>query len=303
MPEGRSGMACRQGNAAGKGEGSWGIASVSPNLVALLFEMCWNRLMNKWFLFSLCMLFGAVLSPLPAGEAESSPPDSGREQVDSSVWINGESLHLAPVYFTGVMHKRSRWEIDIISLNSHELPEPMTVALEKKPAGFTSFAGGTPCCGIIPLLIPSGAEEEPRRWRDAGAYPSLVKENTPQALSLLQESVLQSYQHQIIKSVKMTIGILERMTDEKQALALEKSWAYEIMDYTFWILLEGSVPFDARMAYVQRNPDVLKQSQKESDTYCERVRILRNKPWSGKLRLLQDKKENLPAGTPSCLNP
>ena len=38
------------------------------------------------------------------------------------------------------------------------------------------------------------------------------------------------------------IGILERMTDEKQALALEKSWAYEIIDYTFWILLEGSVP-------------------------------------------------------------
>ena len=108
-------MACRQGNAAGKGEGSWGIASVSPNLVALLFEMCWNRLMNKWFLFSLCMLFGAVLSPLPAGEAESSPPDSGREQVDSSVWINGESLHLAPVYFTGVMHKRSRWEITVMN--------------------------------------------------------------------------------------------------------------------------------------------------------------------------------------------
>ena len=74
--------------------------------------MCWNRLMNKWFLFSLCMLFGAVL-----GEAESSPPDSGREQVDSSVWINDESPHLAPVYFTGVMHKRSRWEIDIISLD------------------------------------------------------------------------------------------------------------------------------------------------------------------------------------------
>ncbi len=74
----------------------------------------------------------------------------------------------------------------------------------------------------------------------------------------------------------MTIGILERMTDEKQALALEKSWAYEIIDYTFWILLEGSVPFDARMAYVQRNPDVLKQSQKESDAYCERVRILRS---------------------------
>ena len=265
--------------------------------------MCWNRLMNKWFLFSLYMLFGAVLSPLLAGEAESSPPDSGREQVDSSVWINDESPHLAPVYFTGVMHKRSRWEIDIISLNSHELPEPMTVALEKKPAGFTSSAGGTPCCGIIPLLIPSGAEEEPRRWRDAGASPSLVKENTPQALSLLQESVLQSYQHQIIKSIKMTIGILERMTDEKQALALEKSWAYEIIDYTFWILLEGSVPFDARMAYVQRNPDVLKQSQKESDTYCERVRILRSKPWSGKLRLLQDKNENLPAGVPSCLNP
>ena len=176
--------------------------------------MCWNRLMNKWFLFSLYMLFGAVLSPLLAGEAESSPPDSGREQVDSSVWINDESPHLAPVYFTGVMHKRSRWEIDIISLNSHELPEPMTVALEKKPAGFTSSAGGTPCCGIIPLLIPSGAEEEPRRWRDAGASPSLVKENTPQALSLLQESVLQSYQHQIIKSIKMSIGILERMTDE-----------------------------------------------------------------------------------------
>lgn len=258
--------------------------------------MCWNRLMNKWFLFSLCMLFGAVL-----GEAESSPPDSGREQVDSSVWINGESPHLAPVYFTGVMHKRSRWEIDIISLNSHELPEPMTVALEKKPAGFTSSAGGTPCCGVIPLLIPSGAEEEPRRWRDAGASPSLVKENTPQALSLLQESVLQSYQHQIIKSIKMSIGILEQMTDEKQALALEKSWAYEIIDYTFWILLEGSVPFDARMAYVQRNPDVLKQSQKESDAYCERVRILRSKPWSGKLRLLQDKNENLSAGGPVAL--
>ena len=199
------------------------------------------------------------------------------------------------------MYKRSRWEIDIISLNSHELPEPMTVALEKKPAGFTSSAGGTPCCGIIPLLIPSGAEEEPRRWRDAGASPSLVKENTPQALSLLQESVLQSYQHQIIKSIKMSIGILERMTDEKQALALEKSWAYEIIDYTFWILLEGSVPFDARMAYVQRNPDVLKQSQKESDAYCERVRILRSKPWSGKLRLLQDKNENLPAGGPVAL--
>ncbi|WP_404838791.1 hypothetical protein [Akkermansia sp. BCRC 18949] len=287
----------------GKERAPWGIASVSPNLVALPFAMCWNRLMNKWFLFSLCMLFGAVLSPLLAGEAESSPPDSGREQVDSSVWINDESPHLAPVYFTGVMHKRSRWEIDIISLNSHELPEPMTVALEKKPAGFTSSAGGTPCCGIIPLLIASGAEEEPRRWRDAGASPSLVKENTPQALSLLQESVLQSYQHQIIKSIKMTIGILERMTDEKQALALEKSWAYEIIDYTFWILLEGSVPFDARMAYVQRNPDVLKQSQKESDAYCERVRILRSKPWSGKLRLLQDKNENLPAGVPSCLNP
>ncbi|WP_418386193.1 hypothetical protein, partial [Akkermansia sp.] len=107
--------------------------------------------------------------------------------------------------------------------------------------------------------------------------------------------------HQIIKSVKMSIGILERMTDEKQALALEKSWAYEIIDYTFWILLEGSVPFDARMAYVQRNPDVLKQSQKESDAYCERVRILRSKPWSGKLRLLQDKNENLPAGGPVAL--
>ena len=101
----------------------------------------------------------------------------------------------------------------------------------------------------------------------------------------------------------MTIGILERMTDEKQARALYKSWAYEIMDYTFWILLEGSVPFDARMAYVQRNPDVLKQSQKESDAYCERVRILRSKPWSSKLRLLQDKNENLPAGVPSCLKP
>lgn len=106
--------------------------------------------MNKWFLFSLCMLFGAVLSPLPAGEAESSPPDSGREQVDSSVWINGESLHLAPVYFTGVMHKRSRWEIDIISLNSHELPEPMTVALEKKPAGFTSLQEARPAAGLFP---------------------------------------------------------------------------------------------------------------------------------------------------------
>lgn len=91
------------------------------------------------------------------------------------------------------------------------------------------------------------------------------------------------------------------MTDEKQALALEKSWAYEIIDYTFWILLEGSVPFDARMAYVQRNPDVLKQSQKESDAYCERVRILRSKPWTGNCACCRIKMRIFRRGFPVAL--
>lgn len=242
--------------------------------------------MNKWFLFSLCILFGGAPLLLLAGEEEGASPGNARELVDSSVWIHGESPHLAPVCFTGVICKRNNWEIDIISLNGHELPEPMTVALEKEPAGFTP-ASGAPCCGIIPLLIPSGAEEEPRRWRDAGASPSVVKENTPLVLSLLQEAVLQNYQHHFIKSINMSGGILERMTDEEQALKLEKNWAYETMDHIFWILMESSVPMDARMAYAKRNPEILEQSQKATDAYFEKLRTLQRKPWSGKLRLLK----------------
>lgn len=242
--------------------------------------------MNKWFLFSMCLLFGVALSPLQAGEAGSSPPESVREQVDCSVWINGEFPRLAPVYFTGAVSRRGRWEVDILSFNGYELPVPVTIALKKEPAGF-SPARETPCCGIIPVLVPSGTGEEPRRWRDAGASPAVVMEYTPRALSLLQEAVLQSYQHHLMKSLHMAAGILDRMTDEEQALKLEKNWAYETMDCIFWILLEGSVPMDARMAYIKRHPDMVEQSQKATDACQERLRLLQGKPWSGQLRLLK----------------
>lgn len=241
--------------------------------------------MNKWFLFSLCILFSAVFSPLQAGEDKDSSPDSVRERIDSSVWIKGESPHLTPVCFTGVISKRDTWEINILSLNGHELPEPMNVALEKEPEGFPS-ATSTPCCGIIPVLVPCGAEGDPIRWRDAGAFPSVVMENTPQTLSCLQDAVLQSYQHHVMRSLKMSASLLDRMTDEKQTLALEKNWTYEVQEWLFWILMESSLPLEARMDYIKRNLADLEQTQKEAEACLEKIHSFRSKPWSNKLRLL-----------------
>lgn len=107
--------------------------------------------MNKWFLFSLCILFGGAPLLLLAGEEEGASPGNARELVDSSVWIHGESPHLAPVCFTGVICKRNNWEIDIISLNGHELPEPMTVALEKEPAGGSRLQAARPAAESFPF--------------------------------------------------------------------------------------------------------------------------------------------------------
>lgn len=259
----------------------------SPNLVAFYFPVCWNYLMNKWLLFFLCMLSGTALPPLQAGENGSNIPDGLKERIDCSVY--GESPHVAPAYFSGTIRKRDTWEIDILSLNGHKLPVPITVAFERKSVEFTP-ATGMGCSGIIPVLIPRGKAGYPKHWRDAGTSPAVIVEDKPRNLYLLQEAVLQSYQHHLIKSMKMSIILLEQMKDEKQALALEKNWAYEIMDYVFWTSLENSVPLEARMAYIKNHPSVPEQSQKEAEAYLERMRVLRSKPWSAKLRLLQDEK-------------
>lgn len=243
--------------------------------------------MNKWLLFFLYMLSGTALPPLQAGENGSNVPEGLKERIDSSVY--GESPHVAPAYFSGTIRKRDTWEIDILSLNGHKLPVPITVAFERKSVEFTP-ATGMGCSGIIPVLIPRGKAGYPKHWRDAGTSPSVIVEDKPGNLSLLQEAVLQSYQHHLIKSMKMSIKLLEQMKDEHQALALEKNWAYEIMDYVFWTSLESSVPLEARMAYIKNHPSVPEQSQKEADAYLERMRVLRSKPWSAKLRLLQDEK-------------
>lgn len=245
--------------------------------------------MIKLFLFSLCMFFGTMFPLLQAGEYEDNSPDAAEERINSSVYR--ENPHVAPVYFSGIIRQRTAWEIDLLSLNGHKIPVPMTVPLEEMPEGMR-VAEGMKCLGIIPVLIPCGAAEEPARWRNAGASPSMVMEDAPRTLSLLQDAVLQNYQHHLIKFMSVSVNLLERMTDEKQALALEKRWAYEFMNHVFWTLLESSVPLEARMAYIKNHPSAVKQWQKESDAYFEKMRTLQSKPWSGKLRLLKNEGGN-----------
>ncbi|WP_302015530.1 hypothetical protein [uncultured Akkermansia sp.] len=114
----------------------------------------------------------------------------------------------------------------------------------------------------------------------------MVMENTPQTLSCLQDAVLQSYQHHLMRSLKMSASLLDRMTDEKQTLALEKNWTYEVREWLFWILMESSLPLEARMDYIKRNLADLEQAQKEAEACLEKIHSFRSKPWSNKLRLL-----------------
>lgn len=251
--------------------------------------------MVKMMTALLFLLSPVAVLPLQAEEEGVEKTLAGiGKQIDCSLWSH-RYPRPAPACFRGVCKRSARneaWIIDLFSVNGCILSVPMTVPLGKSRSDFIPEEGKK-CSGIVPVLIPPGAEEKPGQWKDAGLPALVVLDDRADVLPFLQDAVLEYYQYQAGRSLQQAISILQQMTDEQRARMLEKNWAFESVDCILWVLMEGSVPLDARMAYGKRYPAAAEQSRRLSEDYQEALESLQNKPWSVKLNMMKGDKKPL----------